>query len=85
MLICIHMSPFNMQYRIQLCNLCYLFVFNKQILMSAVRTVMSAMIMLIVTTLKEGITALASLVILAMEKHVVSFVDLCPAVKYCNK
>lgn len=54
-------------------------------LMSAVRTVMSAMIMLIVTTLKEGITALASLVILAMEKHVVSFVDLCPAVKYCNK
>ena len=50
--------------------------------MSAVRTVMSAMIMLIVTTLKEGITALASLVILAMEKCAVSFVDLCPAVKY---
>ena len=36
---------------------------------------MSAMNMLIVSTLKEAMTALASLAIQAMEKHVVSFVD----------
>ena len=32
MLIYIHMYPFNMQHNIQLCNLCDLFGFNKQML-----------------------------------------------------
>lgn len=41
--------------------------------MSAVKTFMTAMCMLIATILKEAITALAILVILEMEIHAVSY------------
>ena len=50
-----------------------MFDLYKQILMSAMKTLIPAMNMLTVPTLREAIIALVSLVTLAMEKCAVSF------------